>query len=60
MYLQFFGINSMLDFYLGQWNMNNQKLYQGASIESWGLLIYGEGFPENKINRFKDCLKRTA
>ena len=50
----------MIDFYLGQWNMNNQKLYQGASIESWGLLIYGEGFPENKINRFKDCLKRTA
>ena len=55
-----FGINSLLNFYSGQWNMSNQKLYQGAVIETWGLLVYGEGFPENKIDRFKYCLTRAA
>ena len=57
---KFLGINSLLDFYSGQWNMNNRKLYQGATIENWGLLVYGEGFPGNKIDRFKDCLKGAA
>ena len=44
----------------GQWDMNNRKLYQSATIQSWGLLVYGKGFPANKIDRFEDCLRRTA
>ena len=57
---KFFVIYFLLDFYSGQWAMNNRKLYQRANIESWGLLVYGEGFPGNKLNHFKDCLKRAA
>ena len=40
--------------------MNNQTLYQGAVIENWGLLVYGEEFPANKIDRFKNCLTGAA
>ena len=53
-------MNFLLDFYSGQWDMNNQKLYQRAPIESWGLLVYGEGLPVNKIKDFKVRLKRAA
>ena len=56
----FFGINFLLDFYSGQWDMKNRKFYQHATIESWGLLVYGEGFPGNKIDPFKICLKKAA
>ena len=58
--IKFFAMNFLLDFYSGQWDMNNQKLYQCAPIKSWGILVYGEGLPVTKINGFKDRLRRAA
>ena len=40
--------------------MKDRRLYQGAIVESWGLLVYGGRFPENKIDYFKTSLKSTA
>ena len=40
--------------------MNNQTFYQAATIKSWGLLVYGEEFPENEIDNFKYRLRTAA
>ena len=40
--------------------MKDRKLYQGATIESWGLLVYGGQFSGNEMDHFKACLKRAA
>ena len=40
--------------------MKDRKLYQGATIESWGLLVYVVRFSGNEMDRFKTCLRRAA
>ena len=40
--------------------MKARKLFQGATIERWGLLVYGGGFSGNEMDRFKTCLRRAA
>ena len=42
------------------WNMKDRKLYQGATIKSWGLLMYGGRFSGNEMDRFKNCLQRAV
>ena len=40
--------------------MKDRTLYQGATIENWGLLVYGGRFPGNKIDYFETCWKSVA
>ena len=39
--------------------MVGRALYEGAAIESWGLVVYGR-FPRNRIDHFKASLWRVA
>ena len=55
-----FGVNVLFDILSGAWNMKDRTLYQGATIESWGLLVYGGRFPGNKIDYFETCWKSVA
>ena len=54
------GVNVLFDILSGAWEMEDRALYQGATIKSWGLLVYGQRFPGNKIDYFKTRLKSAA
>ena len=57
---QIFGVTFLFDNLSGAWNMKDRALYQGTTIKSWGLLVYGGRFPGYKIDHFKACLKGAA
>ena len=40
--------------------MRGRTLYQGATIESWGLVVYGGRIQRNQIDKFQACLWRAA
>ena len=58
MFLYFFDV-FFSDIVSGAWNMKDRTLYQGATVQSWGLVVCGR-FPRNKIDHFKTCLWRAA
>ena len=55
-----FGVNVLFGILSGAWNMKDRRLYQGATVESWGLLVYGWSFPGSKMDYFKTSLKSAA
>ena len=59
-FMYFFGVNFLFGTLSGAWNMKDRKLYQGATIQSWGLLAYGVQLHGNNIDNFKACLRRAA
>lgn len=48
----------------GAWNMKGIKLYKGATINSWGLVVYNDakkpGLREDQCIKFQNELMRTA
>ena len=46
----------------GVWNMKDKKFYRGATINSWGVLVYGRPrrFQQNQIDNFKNNFMEAA
>ena len=59
-YLCYLGVAYLFDVFSGAWNMRGRTLYQGAIIESWGLVVYGGRIQRNQIDKFQACLWRAA
>ena len=55
-----FVVNILFGILSGAWNMKDRRLYQGATVKSWGLLVYGWQFSGGKIDYFKTSLKCAA
>jgi hypothetical protein len=54
-------INEM--FFLGAWNMRGKRVFQGANIKAWGLLIcnfFGKPFSRDDAYKFQTELVKAA
>jgi len=50
-------------FFLGAWNMRGKRVFQGANIKAWGLLIcnfFGKPFSRDDAYKFQTELVKAA